>query len=98
MTALFAMKNLTNLWPVNHDPFVACYVDHNNDLGDRPQVPTTTPKRITVNDLPFGSFHKGGANFCFGDGAVHYLVDNIDSAVYLAVGSRNGDEVTSDSY
>ena len=97
MSALFAMKNLTNLWPINHDPYVACYVDHNNDAGDRPQVPSTTPKLITTNDLPFGSYHKGGANFCFGDGSVRYLNDNLDSKVYLAFGSRNGDETVSDT-
>ena len=95
-TALFAVKNLSDLWPINHDPLVVAYVDHNNDMGDRPTILPTTKKLIPVNDLPFGSYHKGGANFCFGDGSVRYLNDNLDSKVYLAIGSRNGGETVSD--
>jgi prepilin-type processing-associated H-X9-DG protein len=49
-----------------------------------------------VNDLPFGSRHSGGANFCYGDGSVKFLPDNLDSKVYLALGSRNGEETVSD--
>jgi prepilin-type N-terminal cleavage/methylation domain-containing protein/prepilin-type processing-associated H-X9-DG protein len=105
--AFFACKNLSDRWPINHDPFVACYIDHVNDYmtlpspragGDRPTVPDGTPKSISVNDLPFGSFHPGGANFVFGDGNVRFLPDNIDTKLFLALGSRNGDEALPDSY
>ncbi|MFO0788573.1 MAG: DUF1559 domain-containing protein [Pirellulales bacterium] len=95
-SALFATKNVTDLWPINHDPFVACYVGHDNKAGDRPEVPDSTPRKITCNDLPFGSQHKGGANFAMGDGSVHFLVDNLDSKVYLGLGSRNGEEAVGD--
>lgn len=95
MTAFFACKNLTDKWPINHSPYVACYMDHNNALGDRPEVPDSTPRSISVNDLPFGSLHSGGANFCFGDGSVKFVPDSIDAKVYLAIGSRNGDETVS---
>lgn len=91
-TAFFACKNLSDKWPINHDPFTACYKDHNNTLGDRPNVPDSTPRLITVNDLPFGSRHQGGANFCYGDGSVNFLPDEIDFKVFLALGSRNGEE------
>jgi prepilin-type processing-associated H-X9-DG protein len=94
--ALFAIKNLSE-WPINHDPFVACYKDHQNALGDRPEVPDSTPRSIYVNDLPFGSRHAGGANFAFGDGSVSFLRDDIDFYVYWALGSRNGEE-TVDGY
>ncbi len=97
-TAFFACKNLTDKWPINHSPYVACYKDHNNSLGDRPEVPDTTPRLICVNDLPFGSLHSGGANFCFGDGSVKFLPDSIDVKVYLAMGSRNGDEAVSSDF
>jgi prepilin-type processing-associated H-X9-DG protein len=95
-TAFFACKNLSEKWPINHDPYTACYIDHNNALGDRPEVPETTSRLISVNDLPFGSLHKGGANFCFGDASVKFLPDEIDIGLFLALGSRNGDETVSD--
>ncbi len=97
-TAFFACKNLSDKWPINHSPFVACYKDHNNALGDRPEVPDSTPRLISVNDLPFGSLHKGGANFCFGDGSVKFLPDDLDVKVYLAIGSRNGEETVSSDF
>jgi prepilin-type N-terminal cleavage/methylation domain-containing protein/prepilin-type processing-associated H-X9-DG protein len=94
--ALFAIKNLSDRWPINHDPMVNAYFDHRNDLGDRPQISSSNPKEIACNDLPFGSFHSGGANFCYGDGAVKLLPDDIDIKIFLALGSRNGEETVSD--
>jgi prepilin-type N-terminal cleavage/methylation domain-containing protein/prepilin-type processing-associated H-X9-DG protein len=96
VTAFFACKNLSDKWPINHDPMVNAYKDHNNDLGDRPTITPGNPKQIAVNDLPFGSRHQGGANFCFGDGSVKMLPDEIDIRVFLALGSRNGEETVSD--
>ena len=96
VTAFFACKNLSDQWPINHDPYTACYQDHNNALGDRPPVPDSTPRLITVNDLPWGSYHAGGANFCNGDGSVRFLPEDIDTLVFLALGSRNGAETVSD--
>jgi prepilin-type N-terminal cleavage/methylation domain-containing protein/prepilin-type processing-associated H-X9-DG protein len=97
-TAFFASKNLSDKWAINHDPYTACYRDHQNSLGDRPQVPDSTPRLISVNDLPFGSKHGGGANFCLGDGSVKFLPDEIDIKIFLAFGSRNGDEVVNSTY
>jgi prepilin-type N-terminal cleavage/methylation domain-containing protein/prepilin-type processing-associated H-X9-DG protein len=94
--AFFACKNLTDKWPINHDPMVNAYKDHRNDLGDRPTITPDNPKQVCVNDLPFGSFHKGGANFSYGDGSVKFLPDDIDIKLYLAMGSRNGGETVSD--
>jgi prepilin-type N-terminal cleavage/methylation domain-containing protein/prepilin-type processing-associated H-X9-DG protein len=92
-SALFAIKNLSSEFPVNHDPLNGCYLDHNNSLGDRPQVSDSTPRTISVSNLPFASFHSGGANFALGDGSVQFINENIDVKAYLAYGSRNGDEV-----
>lgn len=92
-TAFFSSKNLTDLYALNHDPYEACYQLHNNDLGDRPKVSPATPKVISVNDLPFGSRHPGGVNFARGDGSVSFLEDSLAPAVYLALGSRNGDDI-----
>lgn len=44
------------------------------------------------NDAPFGSQHVAGAQFCFADGHVDYLTDDIDFTVYQANSTRaNGD-------
>jgi len=102
-TAFFACKNLSDKWLINHDPFSACYQGHTNAYpdragGDRPTLPDEVVQNrndISVNDLPFGSFHPGGANFSFGDGSVTMLQDNIDVKIFLAMGSRNGDDIIS---
>jgi prepilin-type processing-associated H-X9-DG protein len=105
-TAFFSCKNISDKWPINHSPFDYCYVEHVNDYstlglnpprtgGDRPTLPETirtTRNKITCNDLPWGSFHPGGANFVQGDGSVKFLPDDIDIKIFLAMGSRNGDE------
>jgi prepilin-type N-terminal cleavage/methylation domain-containing protein/prepilin-type processing-associated H-X9-DG protein len=92
-TAFFACKNISDKALINHDPFNGQYIGHDNAAGDRPNVPTTTPRTLSVNNLPFGSFHQGGANFAFGDGSVQFIREDINVNAYLAYGSRNGDEV-----
>lgn len=94
-TALFSTKNLTATVPLNHDPLNGCYIGHSNALGDRPSVLPSTPRTVSVNDLPFASFHTSGVNFCRGDGGVTFLQDDVDIDIYLAMGSRNGEEVVS---
>jgi len=41
----------------------------------------------------FGSRHRGGANFAFGDGAVHFLRDTIDASVFRLLGNRDDGEM-----
>jgi prepilin-type N-terminal cleavage/methylation domain-containing protein/prepilin-type processing-associated H-X9-DG protein len=41
----------------------------------------------------FGSFHTGGANFCFGDGSVKFLPASIPLTVLQPLGTRAGGEV-----
>jgi hypothetical protein len=36
-----------------------------------------------------GSYHPGGATFCMGDGAVVFLGDDIDFAIYNALGGKS---------
>lgn len=95
-SAMFAMKNLSDLYALNHDPLTAAYAGHSNALGDRPTISSDTPKTISVNDLPFASQHTSGVNFAYGDGSVHFIQENIDVPVYLALGSRNGEEAVSE--
>ncbi len=42
----------------------------------------------------FKSRHPGGANFCLGDGSVHFLSSSIDFKLFNALGTRAGSEVT----
>jgi prepilin-type N-terminal cleavage/methylation domain-containing protein/prepilin-type processing-associated H-X9-DG protein len=41
----------------------------------------------------FKSNHSGGANFCFGDGSVRFIQQNIDMRTYQYLGARNDGQV-----
>jgi prepilin-type N-terminal cleavage/methylation domain-containing protein/prepilin-type processing-associated H-X9-DG protein len=45
----------------------------------------------------FSSWHPGGVNIVFADGSVHFLLNETDHAVFLALGTRAGGEVIDDS-
>ena len=92
-TAFFACKNVSDKVALNHDPYKGQYIGHDNSAGDRPEVPTTTPRTLSVNNLPFGSFHPSGVNFSFGDAGVRFINESIDVVAYLAMASRNGDDI-----
>jgi prepilin-type N-terminal cleavage/methylation domain-containing protein/prepilin-type processing-associated H-X9-DG protein len=47
------------------------------------------------NDISFGSNHTGGANFCFGDGSVRFINQNIQLELYKALASIGSGEVAS---
>jgi prepilin-type N-terminal cleavage/methylation domain-containing protein/prepilin-type processing-associated H-X9-DG protein len=49
-----------------------------------------------VMEVSFGSYHAGGATFCFADGSVRFLGQSIDTGTYRALGSRHGGEVVND--
>jgi prepilin-type N-terminal cleavage/methylation domain-containing protein/prepilin-type processing-associated H-X9-DG protein len=46
----------------------------------------------------FGSYHKGGANFAFGDAHVATITDAIDTALYQSLSTRASKEVISGEY
>ncbi|RIK80920.1 MAG: hypothetical protein DCC67_08755 [Planctomycetota bacterium] len=91
-SASSACKNVNQNYSPNHDVMSAAYQLHDN-VTDRPTINPSTPKTISFNDLPYGSFHAGGTNFARADGSVQYLVDGIDLALYGAMASRNGEEI-----
>src|SRR3954471_13641604 len=43
-------------------------------------------------EVGFKSTHSGGANFLFGDGSVHLLLDSIDGKAYQLLGAKNDGE------
>ena len=49
-----------------------------------------------TNDSEAFSFHSGGATFCFADGSVHFLREDIDALLYKALVTRAGGEAVSD--
>jgi prepilin-type processing-associated H-X9-DG protein len=51
---------------------------------------------MRYNNLLWGSFHKGGAHFAYADGSVEFITDDISPQVWVAKGSRNGNETVSD--
>jgi prepilin-type processing-associated H-X9-DG protein len=64
-----------------------------NDLHDQPQEIIHAP-----ND-PFGhtdqmeAEHPGGCNVLFGDGAVHFIIQDIDPYLFKSLSTRNVGEV-----
>src|SRR5207247_9637766 len=59
----------------------------NFPAGDR------ADNRYLQNAWGFGSWHPGGANFLFTDGAVRFLSDGIPFTLFPSLNSINGGEV-----
>jgi prepilin-type N-terminal cleavage/methylation domain-containing protein/prepilin-type processing-associated H-X9-DG protein len=68
------------------DPNVGYY------KGD-PDAPDGATKSMLVNDLLFGSDHKGGAQFCFADGSVQMIQDTIDFTLFEDMSTIAGGEI-----
>ncbi len=70
-----------------------------------PVLPTTIPLNTMESDegvrgtwfrtCGFKSMHPGGANFCMGDGSVHFFPTEIDFRLYNNLGTREGGEAVS---
>ncbi|WP_218932390.1 DUF1559 domain-containing protein [Adhaeretor mobilis] len=91
-TCMTALKNVSAATPLNASfANAGYYKDHK--VNDRPGEAPAELKIISYNDLPFGSFHPGGANFSTVDGSVHFMSNDIAIKVYLAIASRNGAEI-----
>jgi prepilin-type N-terminal cleavage/methylation domain-containing protein/prepilin-type processing-associated H-X9-DG protein len=61
-----------------------------NPLNTRPLQGLAWVPYGTPNNGAFGSRHKGGANFVYGDGHVSFIIDNIALAAYQAMSTRDG--------
>jgi prepilin-type N-terminal cleavage/methylation domain-containing protein/prepilin-type processing-associated H-X9-DG protein len=66
-------------------------------------LPPNSPCWYTNGDwwqlvTPASSFHAGGANVLFADGAVHFVIDGISAAVWVSAGTRAGNDQTDFSF
>jgi prepilin-type processing-associated H-X9-DG protein len=73
--------------PINYQlPF-----SYDHRAGQNPPADTYAMFQATYVDMricAFGSCHPGGANFCFADGSVQYLVSETDLALLRALCTR----------
>jgi prepilin-type N-terminal cleavage/methylation domain-containing protein/prepilin-type processing-associated H-X9-DG protein len=58
-----------------------------------PHAPCTNQAGDPGNALYARSYHSGGVNALLGDGSVRFIQNNVNAAVYRALGSRAGGEV-----
>lgn len=57
------------------------------------QAPDGAETNRLRNDLYFASEHPAGANFCFVDGSVRFLREEVDFPMYRSLATKSGDEV-----
>ena len=83
---IFTTKNVR--YPINSDLSVLCY--------QTPPTGTACPggRTMLFNDLFFGSWHPGGANFAMGDGSVRFVRDDIDMDAFQDAATIQGGEVS----
>jgi prepilin-type N-terminal cleavage/methylation domain-containing protein/prepilin-type processing-associated H-X9-DG protein len=88
-TAAFRYTTMrTTCNPINSPPGRGGYV----------WTDTASVTQPVLFNAAFGSFHRGGANFAFGDGHVTYITDIIDPTLYQALSTRANKEVISGEY
>jgi prepilin-type N-terminal cleavage/methylation domain-containing protein/prepilin-type processing-associated H-X9-DG protein len=90
---IFSCKNVDSRYPINADiNVVGCQSTH--VAGEhRPQNAPCTNVSMAVNNSMWGSFHPTGANFAFGDGSCQFLSETISMDAFMAMASRNGDDI-----
>jgi prepilin-type N-terminal cleavage/methylation domain-containing protein/prepilin-type processing-associated H-X9-DG protein len=65
------------------------------DTHDRPQVVIHAPNNPFGHTDEMYAEHPGGANTLFGDGAVRFIVEEINPFTFVSLSTRNGEEVVS---
>ena len=91
-TAMSACKNVSEKYPINANLRTVGYF-WTHQPNQRPDDGTGAPMTMPYNDILWGSAHSGGAQFAGGDGSVKFLNDTLDTRVFMALASRNGDDV-----
>lgn len=98
---IYSCKNITPEAPINGDldqvGYYGAPAGHSDEYSRPGPKPPGAPA-LHLNQLPFGSFHPGGANFAYADGSVHFVSDDIEGPVYLAHGSRNLEDTGNEAF
>jgi|GEM_PF-1773951 len=81
------VKNLSGI-PGSYDQPCGVFVLAHTGTAIEGQLPNNT----TGHADDFTSRHAGGVNFLYADGSVRFLGNNIDSRVWVALGTRAGNE------
>jgi prepilin-type N-terminal cleavage/methylation domain-containing protein len=76
----------------NQNPF--CGIDADLIRSTHPDYWPPTADQPSLVDLSrrFGSAHQVGLHFAYVNGGVHFMRYDVDKDVYVALGSRNGEE------
>jgi prepilin-type processing-associated H-X9-DG protein len=70
-------------------------VDWNMQVGTLTNQDNNPLVSTQFDTLPgFRSVHIAGANFAYADGSVHFIKTGLDPAIYRALSTRNGGEIT----
>jgi prepilin-type processing-associated H-X9-DG protein len=85
----WAMKNVR--YPINPDYYFFGFYVFDYDVEE------DAPRKMLLNDLPFGSDHPGGAHFVYADGSAHFLDDTIDITIYQGRATKAGEEVAGEA-
>ncbi len=92
-SSIFSATAVRGIYPPSASLDEIGYYSQHKDTHRPGPKPEGVPQYGTVNELPYGSFHVNGANFAYGDGSVHFLTTDIEPALYVALATRNGEEV-----
>ncbi len=78
-------------WQINRSEGPTTYSGCGGSLGCNGQTNINPANCIWNWHVTWGfkSNHSGGANFCFADGSVHFIQQNIDMRTYQYLGCRN---------
>ncbi len=75
--------NYHSMWAYCNGDYASCHQVLN--FLPNPANPADWP-----NAISFRSRHPGGANFCFADGSMHFISDDIYFMLYRALATRDG--------
>lgn len=81
-------------WPSENNAasdLVGCH--SGPDVHDHPQVIVHTPNNPFGHTDEMWGEHDSGCNVLFGDGSVHFYTTFTDADVWVALSTRNGQEV-----
>lgn len=79
-------------YPINADNMTYGFYKGHQPLP----LPPGGAASVVMNDLPFGSYHPGGANFAKADGSVSFLADSLEILTFEAMATIDGEEVVTE--